>query len=320
MKNNVLNSILPIVNRPQFITVNQDAIKYFCENNYIPTPINWLDNSPINLKTLDLQNRLRFLLVLNSISFCFWKLPKWKIEYEGRFFDGSWGMVAALSKALKRHIPILDFSYLKNLSVAEFNFIIEDAEDKMPLKQERVAILKEVATMMIEKFNSDIFALIEKANSDAIVLMEIILSNCNAFSDNVVFDNNTVYFNKRAQLFVADLNYMINNETGNEFANMDKITALADYKIPYMLREFGILEYNPELSAIIDKRVEIKKNSREEIEIRAFAIWAVELMRQEYVKSSNNYLSSVINDFLWIISQIKNPKYKPYHLTLTTSY
>ena len=273
----------------------------------------------MNLKRLEFQEQLNFLIILDSISFCFWKLPKWKIEYNNRFFDGSWGMVAAIAKALDKGIPILDFNYLKDLSLKDFNSIVED-ESKLALKEERVKTLNEVANKVIDNFNSNPVSLITKANQDALEVQELILSTFTSFKDSAVYNNENIFFNKRAQLLTADINYVLELNKKPSLSNIDKITACADYKIPYILREFGILEYDKRLSSILENRIVIEKGSKDEIEIRAHAIWAVELLKKEYVKKVANIKSIQINDYLWLLSQIKNPNNKPYHLTLTTSY
>lgn len=315
----VLDSISHVIHDSKNISIKEDAIKYFCSHNKTKKDIHWLGFSPMNLKKLNIHDQLNFLIILNSISFCFWQLPKWKIKYKDDYYDGSWGMVAALAKAKDKGIPILDFNYLKKITITDFNSIIED-NSKMVLKEKRVETINEVAEKMIEFFNSNAEMLIKRANYDAIALQELILSQFSSFSDTADYNSKTVYFNKRAQLLTADLNYILEINGQNSLTNIDKITACADYKIPFILREFGILKYNEHLSSIVDNRIVIEKGSKEEVEIRAFAIWAVELMKEEYKKHSVFLRSNQINDFLWLISQIKNPKYKPYHLTLTTSY
>jgi hypothetical protein len=315
----ILDSIKQVIDASKSITINKENIKYFCNNNNIKNDIHWLGFSPLNLKSLNFQEQLRFLIILDSISFCFWKLPKWRIEYRNRYFDGSWGMVAALTKAFDKGIPILDFNFLKNLTLKEFNSIVED-ETKLVLKEERVKTLNEVANKIIDNFNSEPEILISKSDNDAIKIQELILTTFTSFEDIAVYNNDKIYFNKRAQLLAADINYILELNKKPSLSNIDKITACADYKIPFILREFGILEYDSHLRSIVDNRIIIEKGTKEEIEIRAHAIWAIELLKKEYEKKNVEIRSVQINDYLWLLSQIKNPNNKPYHLTLTTSY
>lgn len=315
----VLDSIEYVISNSNSISINKNAIEFFCRNNYIDNNINWLVSSPSIIDSLQFEEKLKFVTILNSISFCFWHIPKWQIYYKYKMFDGSWGMVAAISKAIENNKSILDFKYLKSLSVNEFSSIVED-DDKLLLKPERVEILNEVASKIISLFNSSIFELLESTKYDATLLIELLLTEFNSFNDTSLYNNREVHFNKRAQLLAADINFLLIKHGAKGLKNIEKITACADYKIPYILREFGIISYSSELCNLVDNRNQLEKGSKEEVEIRAYAIWAVELMKQEYNKLGILIESHQINDFLWMISQIKNPIYKPYHLTITTSY
>jgi len=316
---NVLDSIKFVIDNSDSISVNKHAIEFFCANNYIDKKINWLLPSPNIIGSLEFNEKLNFVTILNSLSFCFWHMPKWQISYKERIYDGSWGMVAAISKAKENNIPILDFNFLKRLTIEDFNSIVED-DSKMILRKERVDIINEVASTMIDLFNSNVYELMQVANFDAIHLQNLILSQFKSFTDISLYNERVIYFNKRVQLLIADLNYILVSNGYKKLKNIDKITACADYKIPFILREFGMIEYDKELSKLVDNKVILEKGSKEEIEIRAHAIWVVELMKFEYCKLGIKVESHQINDFLWMISQIKNLKYKPYHLTVTTSY
>ena len=129
-----------------------------------------------------------------------------------------------------------------------------------------------------------------------------------------------IYFQKRAQLLVADIYQMFQGKKYGEMKNLDKITACADYKLLMVLRNMGILEYAKELEKKIDNKKEILKDSKEEVEIRANTICANELIKKELRKKIKKIDSIQVNDHLWLLGQIKSPKNKPYHLTRTTSY
>jgi len=315
----VLKSVKAVIDKAKHIKINRPALDFFCRHNYIDGSLNWLVSSPGILSRLPLEDQLKFVMVLNSISFCFWKLPKWNFEYKERMYDGSFGMVAALSKAIENGVPVLEFEYLAKLTIDMFEDIVCD-KDRLVLKKNRVAILNDVGTIMMNEFNSDVQSLIRCANHDASLLQRLLLERFHSFKDSEVFNGQEVHFNKRAQLLTADINHLLVISGKQGLSNMECITACADYKIPYILREYGILEYSNELARLLDERTEILKGSQEEIEIRAFAIWTVEQMRCEYVKNGQHLMAFQVNDYLWLISQIKNYKYRFYHLTVTTSY
>jgi len=80
---------------------------------------------------------------------------------------------------------------------------------------------------------------------------------------------------KRAQIFVGDVNAALNLKLGG----MERLTTFADYRVPQILRHWGILEYAPGptgLGAKVDRQVELDSGSCDEISIRAATVVGVE--------------------------------------------
>ena len=84
----------------------------------------------------------------------------------------------------------------------------------------------------------------------------------------------------------------------------------ADYKIPQTLRTLGIIEYNEELSNIIDNKVEIECSAKYEVEIRASMIVVI-----DYIKNAID-----INDYFFTASKKVKSIAKPYHLCRNQNY
>ena len=90
----------------------------------------------------------------------------------------------------------------------------------------------------------------------------------------------------------------------------------ADYKIPQTLRALGIIEYNEELSNIIDNKVEIECSSKYEVEIRASMIVVI-----NYIKNKVEDTNAIdINDYFFIASKKVKSFAKPYHLCRNKNY
>ena len=100
----------------------------------------------------------------------------------------------------------------------------------------------------------------------------------------------------------------------------DELTAFADYKVPQILRKFGILEYSKNLAEKIDNKIEILRGSDEEIEIRANTIWAIELATRIIKKQFPQVNAFMVDRFFWFKGQQKSPDDKPYHRTRTIWY
>jgi hypothetical protein len=99
------------------------------------------------------------------------------------------------------------------------------------------------------------------------------------FRDHSLYKGHQVFLYKRAQIFVADLWGAFKGQNYGEFHDINSITIFADYIVPAVLRELGVLKYGSNLSCSIDSNSEIVPGSEEEVEIRACSIYAVEKMR-----------------------------------------
>lgn len=102
--------------------------------------------------------------------------------------------------------------------------------------------------------------------------------------------------------------------------NDDNMQGCADYKIPQVLRQLGILEYSKDLAMLIDERKELEHDSEMEIEIRANMLYVIELIKNRLHQNQINMNSVQIDNALWLLSKNKELKDKPHHLTKTIYY
>src|ERR1019366_4951569 len=94
---------------------------------------------------------------------------------------------------------------------------------------------------------------------------------------------------------------------------------IADYSVPRALHASGVLHYSAELNRMVQSHIQVKSNSAEELEIRALAIRAQQLLLEEInrvrIGGPINYIQL---DFkLW---QLGRTIKEPHHLTATTAY
>ena len=90
----------------------------------------------------------------------------------------------------------------------------------------------------------------------------------------------------------------------------------ADYKIPQTLRALGIIEYDDELSNLVNTKQELKVSSNYEVEIRASQIVVI-----NYIKSKLENVNSIdINYYLFTYSKKVKNIVKLYHLCRNTNY
>src|SRR3989304_9447657 len=121
--NKVLETTKYVVDNSEYVKINQSKITEFCKNFEKSHMGHWIIQAPYDIKKLKTEDKLHFLLLFNSISFSYWGEPKWTVEYEGEKFDGSWGMICALGKAVKNNMPIFNMNWLSNITDEDFEKI-----------------------------------------------------------------------------------------------------------------------------------------------------------------------------------------------------
>lgn len=317
--NKILKTTKYVVENSNFVKINRKKIKEFSDSFNHSKVSHWLSASPYNFSHLSDEHKIHFIFLFNSLSFSYWGDPKWTVEYKDKKYDGSWGMILSLGRALDEGVPLLDFGYCSQISKEEFSKILR-GNIAIPLFEERWKILHEIGTNMVLKYDGKLGNMINEAQGDAKKLIELIIRYFPSFSDFSFYNGKKIYFYKRAQLFIADTFQLLGGKNFSVLHNIDQLTACADYKLPQILRKTGILEYTTALSNKIDNKIEIPHNSLEEVEIRANTIWAVENIKEEVKKRNSQIRSFEINDHLWLATQEKSKFEKPYHQTRTTAY
>ena len=126
------------------------------------------------------------------------------------------------------------------------------------------------------------------------------------------YDGEDVPFFKRAQIAAADLAL-----AGVAPADdLERLTIFADNLVPHVLRIDGVLECDDDLVARIESEQLIEHDSPEEVEIRACALHACELL----VAAHGATTAVAVDNVLW--HRGAGPRYKaaPRHRARTTAY
>jgi len=237
-----------------------------------------------------------YLLILDSINFCFWPNPgagKWEVQYKSETLSGYYALAASLKKAIESGIPITDAHYLAELTLDTLRQIL-GGNGELQLMESRTHILNELGAFLTKEYNGEVHSLVEAAGNSSLNLVRLLVENL---------------------LYGA----FAGKEWGY-FKDMDTLTAFADYKLPQVLRHGGILRYERALEHKVDHGIFLDAGSPEEIEIRANTIWAVELIREELTQMGKRLRAFEIDWILWNLGQESQFKAQPYHKTVTTFY
>lgn len=314
----ILTSTRYVVTRARYVSISLQRIE---------TVAHVLSLRPLSVPEWDLhyhffdgtERTLLYLLVLDAMNFSFWGEPKWTIHRVHRDLDGYWALAAALKYAFLRYPERFAANNLAELDPAFLARVLK-GNIEIPLFVERWRNLVEVGRVLNEKFNGSAAHVVESAAGDAPTLARLIARHFSSFDDTSVYAGRRVAFYKRAQILVADIWGSFGGKGWGSLKNLDQLTAFADYKLPQLLRAWGILTYTPALARRIDRRLPIAKDSPEEIEIRAATLWGVELLRDALARLGRQLTSVEMDWFLWRASQGRVSGIKPHHRVRTIYY
>ncbi|MDQ3043703.1 MAG: queuosine salvage family protein [Chloroflexota bacterium] len=273
-----------------------------------------------------------WVLVLDALNFCFWNpgsagsdpSDRWRVEYDGVAYNGYAALAAALSRAVAEGRPLWDAAYLAGLDAAALRDILRPVPGapEIPLLAERLANLREVGCGLRDGIGGPrpVETLIAAADGSAVRLIGDVVRRFPSFDDTACYGSEVVRFYKRAQILVADLAGAFDNDGLGAFADLEHLTAFADYKVPQVLRELGILVYDDHLAGLVDAHQLLPAGSPEEIEIRAGTVWAVELLRRALNDAGRRLRAFEIDGLLWTAGQTLALTARPYHRTVTGYY
>jgi hypothetical protein len=166
-----------------------------------------------------------------------------------------------------------------------------------PLMPKFAAGLRDMGTHLLAEYDGSYLAVAKHA--DSIPGLAAIFAGWKSFADVSTYDGQAVPFYKRAQLSAADL-----HRAGvADLPGIERLTAFADNLVPHVLRLDGVLQLDPSLRDRIEAEELLAHGSPEEVELRACAVHAIELL------AANCDLSPAeIDSALW--NRGRDPRYK----------
>ncbi|HEU4738940.1 MAG TPA: queuosine salvage family protein, partial [Solirubrobacterales bacterium] len=145
-------------------------------------------------------------------------------------------------------------------------------DPEQPLMSEFAAALRDVGEHLQADHGGRYLGVVDGGSS--IPGVAGVFARWSSFADASEYEGRRVPFFKRAQLAAADL-----HRAGvADLPGVAQLTAFADNLVPHVLRVDGVLRLDPDLTARIDAEELLVHGSPEEVELRACAVHAIELL------------------------------------------
>ena len=237
------------------------------------------------------ERTLRYLLVLDTVNFSFW----------GGTGVGYWQLAERLRDAFAAGDELSEPAALERVTAARLRELVGD----LPMLEERAGALRQLGAHGFEGLVR------ATAAGTALALAGSLAS----YADVAEYGGLRVPLLKRAQIVPADLH----GAGVASFPDLAALTCFPDYKLPQVLRHFGVFRYSAELARRVDGWEELRPAEPAEVEIRAATVVAVERLRDALAGRGRELMAIEVDWILWDLSQGLYPV-RPYHRTRTVFY
>jgi putative queuosine salvage protein len=253
-----------------------------------------------DLEGATLEDRAAYSLTLNAINFGSGWFPTLR-KVEGR--SGYWTMEAGI----RAHGP-----WRPDALAAMTADEIAAATGQDPHHELMGHYARHLRELGERARDAGSFLALARSGEGSAVRLAEYLGSWPTWRDVSTYDGVEVPFFKRAQIAAADLALA-------GIAPVDdlhELTLFADNLVPHVLRIDGVLWFEPELVARIDAEELLEHDSPEEVEIRACALHAVELL----VAAHGSTTATAADNVLWHRGAAPRYKAHPRHRARTTDY
>ena len=264
------------------------------------------------------EDTAAFFLTLDSINFGSGYFPHLQ-KRPG--MSGYFTVASCLNDRFKTHGPLSALE-LARLTPEDCTRIFEQHPDNTPIGELMglfAKALNDLGRYVQADFGGSFTDLIQAAGASAEGLIHLLI-RMPFFDDVQQYDQIKVPFYKRAQLAAADLSLAFEGQGLGRFDDLQNLTIFADNLVPHVLRVDHILRYPEALIAHIEAGKPIAAGSPEEIEIRACALHAVELLKDALHARGHKITSMELDFLLWNRGQQPTYKSIPRHRSRTVFY
>ncbi|HEX9638013.1 MAG TPA: queuosine salvage family protein [Acidobacteriota bacterium] len=322
----ILGSLTPVIAGARHVRLHPEQVEQTAGwMAYEGLP--WPDfRSPLYPEGND-ADTLDYIFLTATINFAFTDFERrvmFQTEYGGAVHSDSEAMDACLKRAYDQGLPILEGRYLAAITRAELDRIFA-GNITIPMLDQRLEIFHQVGRRLEQDYGGRFHRFVAAGPPRLYAaggqgLLERLLDQFPSFRDTSDYRGHRVLFQKRAQLLWWNLHARFRSTGFFALADPERLTIFADYIVPVAFRLLGITSYSDALEQAINRGRIIPAQSEEEIEIRAFTLWAAELLTQAINRrrpADRQLISPVVDGRLWTHY---HTTHWPHHLTVTTAY
>jgi len=306
-----------VAKRAAHIQINYELIPAYADSLALESAIQPEHNSESHYLGQN-EDTAAFFLTLDSINFGSGYFPHLQ---KRPAMSGYFTVAGCLNDRFKTKGPLSALE-LTRLTPADCTQMFEQHSDSKPVSELMRLFAKglnDLGWYLQLDFNGSFTGLIQAGGASAERLVQLLI-RMPYFYDVQLYDQIEVPFYKRAQLAAADLCLAFEGRGPGRFDDLQNLTIFADNLVPHVLRVDNILRYPDALISRIEAGKLIAAGSPEEIEIRACALHAVELIKSALNVCGHKFTSMGLDFLLWNRGQ--QPAYKsiPRHRSRTVFY
>ena len=137
--NDVREQLKYVVENSVYVKINYTKLDNFINSLGKPNYRHWYNFTSLNLNE---KEKIILAFIIESLNFCFWQKPKFKIEYKGNIIKGSEALFYSIIREVESNKDFLDIEFLNKLTKDDFEnigFIIsralKNSSDEKVLKE-----------------------------------------------------------------------------------------------------------------------------------------------------------------------------------------
>ena len=145
---NTYDEIKCVVDNSNYVKINENMLKDFVINFEIPNYKHWYSSFDLKLGE---KEKILLVFIIESLNFCFWQKPKYKVIYHNEEVKGSEALFLRLLDISEKNFQFLDINYLHEISYDEFKNIFLSDIGELSLIETRYKLFLDTINVIYKK-------------------------------------------------------------------------------------------------------------------------------------------------------------------------